>query len=96
VNPSAESILERKSYASLQAVEGHIDIVDVFRPAKEAVTIVQEAVERKKEKGDIAVIWLQEGIESDEARRLAEENGFVFIEDRCMLKEHKILLSREK
>jgi predicted CoA-binding protein len=45
-------------------------------------------------KGDIAVIWLQEGIANDEARRLAEKNGIIFVQDTCMLKEHKLLFSK--
>lgn len=93
VNPSAASILERKCYDSLKAVEGHIDIVNVFRPSKEAVNIVKEAMARRKEKGDIAVIWLQEGIKNGEAKNLAEKNGIIFVQDTCMLKEHKRLFS---
>jgi predicted CoA-binding protein len=88
VNPSADMILNRRCYHGLKEVEEHIDIIEVFRPSEEALSIVQEAVERKKEKGDIAVMWLQEGIQSEEAKMLAEKNGIIFIQDRCMFKEY--------
>jgi uncharacterized protein len=87
VNPSADMILNRRCYHNLKEVEEYIDIIEVFRPSEETLSIVQEAVERKKEKGDIAVMWLQEGIQSEEAKMLAEKNGIIFIQDRCMFKE---------
>ena len=88
VNPSADMILNRRCYHSLKEVDEHIDIIEVFRPSEEALSIVQEAIERKKEQGDIAVIWLQEGIRNEEAKMLAEKNGIIFIQDRCMFKEY--------
>ena len=88
VNPSADMILDQRSYSNLKEAEGHIDIIEVFRPSEEALSIVQEAIERKKEKGDIAIIWLQEGIQNEEAKMLAEKNGIIFIQDRCMFKEY--------
>jgi hypothetical protein len=91
INPSAEEILNRKCYPTMKAVEETIDILEVFRPSDEAPDIVREAVERKRERGDIAVIWLQEGIINDVARRLAEEAGIAFVQDRCMYKEYRRL-----
>lgn len=88
VNPSADMILNRRCYHSLKEVDEHIDIMEVFRPSEEALSIVQEAIARKKEKGDVAVIWLQEGIRNEEAKMLAEKNGIIFIQDRCMFKEY--------
>lgn len=93
VNPSVDMILNRRCYHRLKEVEGYIDIIEVFRPSEEAFSIVQEAIERKKEKGDIAVLWLQEGIQNEEAKILAEENGIIFIQDRCMFKEYNRVFS---
>ena len=50
---------------------------------------MQEAVERRKAKGDIKLIWLQLGLRNAEAKKLAEENGIDYIEDKCMYIEHK-------
>ena len=89
VNPSADEILDRKCYPTLLAVEGKIDLVNVFRPSEAALEVVRDAVERKQAQGDIAVIWLQEGIVNEDAKKLAEANGIQFVQDRCMLKEYK-------
>ena len=91
VNPYADEIIGRKSYPDLKEIEERIDIVEVFRPSADVVDVVKQALARKKERGDIAVIWLQEGIENEEARELAEEMGIVFIQDRCMYKEFRRL-----
>lgn len=92
VNPTADEIEGLKCYHTLGEVEGNIDVLDVFRPSKDIPNIVKEAVERKKSKGDIKVIWVQEGIESAEGKSLAEEAGIVYLENVCILKEHKRLM----
>ncbi len=91
INPGADEIIGKKAYARLADIPDEIDILDVFRPSEQALGVVEEAVERKKAKGDIKLIWLQEGIINDEAKKLAEENGIEFIQDKCMLKEYKNL-----
>ncbi len=91
INPSAEEILSRKCYPNLKAVEETIDILNVFRPSDAAPGVVREAIERRRKRGDIDVIWLQEGIINDEARRLAEKAGIIFVQDRCMYKEYRRL-----
>ena len=91
VNPGTEMILDRKCYPTLLTVEGRIDLVNVFRPSEEALEVVQESLKRKQALGDVAVIWLQEGIINEEAKNLAEENDIQFVQDRCMLKEYKRL-----
>ena len=45
----------------------------------------------KKERGDIRVVWLQQGIRNEEARKLAEENEIVFVQDRCMYHEYRMI-----
>jgi hypothetical protein len=88
VNPTKEEIMGLKSFKSLKEVDEEIDVVDVFRRPEQALEVVKEAIERKKERGDIKAIWLQEGIVNEEAKKLAEENGILFVQDRCMFKEH--------
>ena len=34
------------------------------------------------------VLWLQEGIESDEAEKIATEGGLKFVQDTCMGQTH--------
>ena len=89
INPHTKEILGRMCYPNLRDVQEEIDILEVFRPSERVPAVMEEAVARRKEKGDISVVWLQEGIENPEAQRIAEEAGIVCIQDRCMKKEFK-------
>lgn len=79
VNPNAAEILGETAYASLVDVPDPIDVVEVFRPAEEAPDVARQAVEIGAK-----AVWLQEGIRSAEARRIAKEAGLDYVEDRCM------------
>jgi predicted CoA-binding protein len=68
---------------SLVEVDGPVDLVEVFRPASEAPEIAREAV-----KVGAKVLWLQLGIESQEARQVAEAAGLVVVMNRCMGATH--------
>ena len=88
INPHADEILGLKVYRNLIDIPEKIDIVNVFRPSEDAELVVNEAIERFKKVGDIKVIWLQEGIFSNEGKKAAIKNGIFFVEDRCMYKEY--------
>ncbi|BFH73134.1 CoA-binding protein [Sulfurisphaera javensis] len=96
VNPSADEILGRKSYKSILDIPDKIDIVEVFRPSSEVPKIVDEVLERVKQKGDVKVIWLQEGIRNDEAAEKARKAGLIVIQDRCMYKEYMKKIAGDK
>jgi predicted CoA-binding protein len=91
VNPYADQIIGRRCYPHLRDVQEDIDILQVFRPSERVPAVMREAVARKKEREDISVVWLQEGIQHTEAQRIAGEAGIVCIQDRCMQKEFKRL-----
>lgn len=86
INPTADQILERKSYHSIEEVNQPIDIVDVFRPSDQVLPVVQQAIKKKPK-----VIWLQEGIHNAEAEELARKAGIQVVFNRCMLAEHQRL-----
>ena len=94
INPFADEILGRPCYASLMDVPGSVDIVDVFRPSEDALTVVEEAVRRHRERGDVSLIWLQLGIVNGAAQALAMEAGISFVQDRCMAVEIPRLFPR--
>ena len=54
-------------------------MVEVFRPSDEAANVARSAVAIGAK-----ALWLQIGIESEEARKIAEEAGLAFVQDRCM------------
>lgn len=81
VNPNETSVLGERAYASLDDVPADvaIDVVDVFRRAEEVPPIAAQAVRRRAK-----VLWLQDGIASEEARRIAEDAGLVVIMGACI------------
>jgi uncharacterized protein len=83
VNPRGGELLGEPVARSLAEVEGPVDVVDVFRPAEEAPGIAREAIE-----AGAKVLWLQVGIESEEARHEAEAAGLTVVMDRCMGETH--------
>lgn len=86
VNPfGGEELLGEKVYAKTSDIEDQVDLVVIFRPSAEVLPVVEDALKRK----DLKAIWLQEGITSPEAERLAQERGLVFVQDKCMFKEHR-------
>jgi predicted CoA-binding protein len=83
VNPKGGEILGEKVYSSLQEIGEPIDVVDVFRPSEETPDIARSAVEVGAK-----VLWLQEGIYSDEAEGIASEAGLKVVMNRCMGETH--------
>lgn len=92
INPTADEILGLTCYSNIMDVEETIDVLEVFRPSEKVPAVVEEAVERRKQRGDIAVIWLQDGIYHDEAKKRAEQAGIAVIQDRCMFRDHRQFL----
>lgn len=91
VNPQATEILGERSYPSLSAVPAPVDVVDIFRRSEDVPPIVEEAVRAKA-----GVVWMQEGIINEQAADAARRAGLDVVMDRCMQKEHKRLIAREK
>tara|TARA_Y100000389_G_scaffold168222_1_gene173795 strand:+ start:64 stop:501 length:438 start_codon:yes stop_codon:yes gene_type:complete len=91
VNPKAkgEKILGEQVYGKLEDIKIPIEIVNVFRPSKEAINFARDAV-----KIDAKVLWLQLGIRCKEAKALVENNQIQYIENRCTKMEYqKIFLN---
>ena len=89
VNPNADMILGKKSYKSISDVEDQIGIVDIFRPSNKVLPVVKAAIPKHPK-----VIWMQEGIYNEEAKKLAESNGIIVVFNRCMMKEHLRLFQK--
>jgi predicted CoA-binding protein len=70
--------------ASLAEIDEPIDIVDVFRRADACPDHAREAVE-----AGAKAVWLQLGLVSPEARRIAEDAGLDYVEDECTAIVHR-------
>lgn len=88
VNPNETEVLGERAYPTLADIpsEIEIDVVDVFRRAEQAPAIAEEAVARGAK-----VLWLQEGIANDDARRIGEAGGLSVVMGVCMRKQSQRL-----
>ena len=86
VNPSAkgETILGEEVFEKIADIKKRIDIVDVFRPSKEAYGIAKETV-----KIGAKVLWLQLGIRDEDAKKLVEKNDIKYVENKCTKMEYQ-------
>ena len=85
VNPFVDEVFGVKAFPTLADIDEPVDLVDIFRPAADAVEIVRQAVAIKA-----PAVWLQSGIVSAEARRIATEAGMDYVEDRCLAVERAV------
>ena len=88
INPFAigEVINGEKVYESLEKIDDKIDIVDVFRPSNETPGIAKETVIKKSK-----VLWLQYGIQNDEAKKIAQDANIKYISNKCIKQEYQRL-----
>jgi len=83
VNPNETSILGEKCYPNLESIPFAIDMVNIFRPAKDCPNIVKSAITIGAKS-----VWLQLGIVSEEAKELVEIARLDFVMDRCLKIEY--------
>ncbi|HIC41627.1 MAG TPA: CoA-binding protein [Pelagibacterales bacterium] len=91
VNPFAEGeIINGETVAaSLENISESVDIVDIFRPSKETPNIANEAV-----KIGSKVLWLQYGIQNEEAKKIAEKANMQYVSNRCIKQEYQRLFQK--
>jgi len=84
INPEAavKEILGQKVYATLDELDGPVDVIDIFRNSEAALAITREAI-ALKDKLRLKVIWMQLGVRNDQAAAEAEAAGLKVIMNRC-------------
>jgi uncharacterized protein len=83
VNPRGGEILGERVYPSLEEIDVPVDVVDVFRPPKEAESIAREAVAIGAD-----VLWFQPGTHTTQAILLAADAELTVVAGRCMGATH--------
>ena len=80
VNPGiiGQTLLGENAYASLRDIPEPVDMVDVFRPARDTPAIVEDAIAIGAK-----VVWMQLGIRNDAAAATAEQAGIEVVMNRC-------------
>jgi predicted CoA-binding protein len=88
INPSIQSVLGEKCYASLADLPIKPDIVNVFRLPKFIPAIVDEMLQLR-----LPNLWVQQGIINLEAASRAEAGGINVVMDRCIMVQHRRFIS---
>jgi len=84
VNPQEQDVLGEKCYPDLASVPIPVEIVDIFRRSEFVPEIVDQAISIGAK-----VIWMQEGVEHEDAAAKARAAGLDVVMDRCILKDHR-------
>jgi uncharacterized protein len=85
VNPSVKEVLGVASVSSLKEIEGHVDIVNVFRRSEHLLEVAKEFDEM-----DADVFWAQLGLVNEEAYQYLTDKGYTVVMDRCIKVEHAL------
>ncbi|WP_017727847.1 CoA-binding protein [Halalkalibacterium ligniniphilum] len=83
VNPSVDEVLGEKAVATLQDIEGPVDIVNVFRRSEFLPEIAKDTVDIGAK-----IFWAQLGVENEEAYDYLQEHGVTTVMNRCIKVEH--------
>ena len=83
INPTVETVLGEKCYASLADLPIKPDVVNVFRLPRFIPAIVDQMLSL-----GLKNIWVQQGIINKEAATRAEAGGIHVVMDRCIMVEH--------
>ena len=88
INPSSagKKIYGETVVAKLEDVTIPVDVVNVFRPSKEVPMIIKQAVKIRAK-----VLWLQFGIQNQEAQQIAKSENITYIANRCIKQEYQKL-----
>ena len=88
INPSAAGkfINGEKVFGSLNEVLTPVDIVNVFRPSSETPKIAEQAV-----RIGAKVLWLQYGIQNEDAKKIVESANIAYIANKCIKQEYQRL-----
>ncbi|WP_445666312.1 CoA-binding protein [Fodinibius sp. AD559] len=91
INPNYEEVLGVKCVPNMDGISKDIpiDVVDIFRDSQHTADMVRQIIEWSEKRGQKPVIWTQLDVSSDEAKKLAEDAGFTYIENECMMVQHE-------
>lgn len=83
VNPMIKEWKGIPAVSSLKDIDGHVEVVNVFRQSKYLPEIAKETVDIGAD-----VLWAQLGVEDEQAKEYAEKHGVTVIMNRCIKVEH--------
>ena len=101
INPAAAGteILGERVYSSVSEAqealpEVEIDTVNVFRRSVDTDKPIADAITARAD--GVRTVWLQLGIVNSDGLKRAREAGLFAIEDKCLMVEHRRLVSSDR
>lgn len=93
VHPDYEEVLGEQTYPTVYDIpeDIQIDIVDIFRRSDQTAKMIDQVIKRKELTGQEPVVWTQIGVSSEEAKEKAEKAGLRYVENKCLMVEHRQL-----
>jgi len=90
INPNETEVLGEECFDTIFDLpeDIKIDVIDIFRNRIYTDNMVREIVQWSKKSGQKPIIWTQLDVSTDSAKKLAEKNGFEYVENRCFMVEH--------
>lgn len=94
VNPNIQSCMGIEAYGSILEIPGsrQVGIIDIFRNKRYTAEMVAEIVEWSTKTGQKPLIWTQLDVSTDRAKETALNAGLPYMENRCLMVEHRRLL----
>lgn len=94
VNPNIDEALGEKAYDTMDHLPENIkvDIVDIFRNKRYTDEMVRQITSWSEKTGQKPLIWTQLDVSTPEAREIALTAGLQYVENKCMMVEHKRLV----
>jgi len=82
VNPgqAGKVLFGETAVATLADIKVPVQMIDVFRRSSDVLPVVEAAI---RDLPDLRVIWMQIGVENEQAATLARDHGLIVIENRC-------------
>jgi predicted CoA-binding protein len=84
VAPGETEVLGERAYPDLKSVPEAIEIVDIFKRSEDVPPVVDDAIAVGAK-----VVWMQLGIENEEAAARARAAGLEVVMDRCVRTVHR-------
>ncbi|HEX2824827.1 MAG TPA: CoA-binding protein [Burkholderiales bacterium] len=85
--PDVQQILGRTVYRKVADIPGEVDMVNVFRRSQDVLPHVDDILAKKPKS-----VWMQLGIQNDEAARRFAEAGIKVVQNRCLMVDHRNLM----
>ena len=85
--PDVTEILGRPVYRKVADIPDEVDMVNVFRRSQDVPPHVDDILAKKPKS-----VWLQLGIQNDEAARRFAEAGIKVVQNRCIMVDHRQLV----